>query len=283
MKGAAAVPRLRATLQVVLQHTDEVGDPAPLEHLYADAVEAVGADDPVTLFIECALEEARSRRRPLEASLAAWTELRGRAEQSLESTDTTLMSIRSFQAQFERRCGGGDAGPEKYEAEWRQREDVLGADDYRTRISRANYAFALRERGQGDDLDESRRLLVEEVAHRAAGYGENDLFTWQARGLLALTLLSLAGRNTGNADGVAAGQDALGLATGLIDLRRRRFGRFHVLTLRAQLLRAQALLVTGRRAEAKDELRYLVAASRRGRSALDVVLVDYIEALAGSL
>jgi hypothetical protein len=283
VKVAATIPQLRARLQVVLQHTDEVGDPTPLEHLHADAVEAVGADDPVTLFVECALEEARSRRRPVEASVAAWAALRGRAERSLESTDTTLMSIRSFQAQFERRSGGRNAGPERYEAEWRLRQDVLGAEDYRTRISRANYAFALRERGQGEDLDESRRLLVEEVAHRAAGYGENDLFTWKARGLLALTLISLAGRNTGNADGEVVGQEALGLATGLIDLRRSRFGRFHVLTLRAQLLRAQALLVTGRRAEAKDELRYLVAASRRGRSALDIVLVDYIEALAGSL
>jgi hypothetical protein len=123
---------------------------------------------------------------------------------------------------------------------------------------------------------------VEEVAHRARGYGENDLFTWAARGLLAQTLIALAQRDAGTPAGERAAQEALGLATGLVELRRRRFGRFHVLTLKAQLLQVESLLTAGRVSEAKDELRYLQAASRRGHSALDSALVDYIDRLASS-
>lgn len=280
-----AVPRLKASLQVVMHHTDEFDDPTPLEALHRDAVTSVGAGHPMALLVECSLEEARSRKRAESASRAAWSALLARAERALGRDDTTLMSIRSFHNQYERRAGGDaerDAAPRRYAAEWEQRRVALGDSDYRTRIARANLAYALRERGTGDDLDVSRQMLVEEVAHRARGYGENDLFTWAARGLLAQTLIALAQRDAGTPAGERAAQEALGLATGLVELRRRRFGRFHVLTLKAQLLQVESLLTAGRVSEAKDELRYLQAASRRGHSALDSALVDYIDRLASS-
>ncbi|TQS45620.1 hypothetical protein [Cryptosporangium phraense] len=257
---------LRARLQVVLHHTDEVGDAAPVRTLHQESVALLGPEHEVSLFVECALEEALSRHRPPEESRVAWRGLLRRAERALSWDDTTLMSVRAFAAQYERR-GGDAADLGRYEAEWNQRRRALGGDDYRTRIARANYAFALLERRQGTDLADARQLLDEEVAHRARHYGENAPFTWNARGLLAVALIRA---------GEAA---AVELAEGLVRVRRARYGRFSAPAVRAQVLHVQALLAAGRPVEAATELRYLRTAVNRRRAALDESVVSLVDDL----
>ncbi|MFI5958749.1 hypothetical protein [Cryptosporangium sp. NPDC051539] len=264
------VATLRARLQVVLHHTDEVGDTAPVRTLYQEAVALLGPEHEVSLFVECALEEALSRHRPPEESRTAWSGLLGRAQHALSWNDTTLMSVRAFAAQYERRGGDAadvEAGPRRYEAEWNRRLQALGRDDYRTRIARANHAFALLQRRQGTDLDDARRILDEEVTHRARYYGENSPFTWAARGVLALALIA------------AGDPGAVELAEGLVRLRRARYGRFSAPAVQAQVVHVQALLAAGRRDEAVTELRYLRTAVNRRRAALDESTLLLVEKL----
>lgn len=270
-----AVAYYSAQLQVILHHTDDAGALAPLVALHEAAVGRLGGDHPVALLIECAVEEARSRNRAPACSLAAWADLLRRAESILAWDDTTLMSIRAFHIQY-RRLGPGDAGPELYRTEWWLRRQALGEDDYRTRIARANIAFALQERASGTDLDEAYELLVDEIAHRVAKYGHDDLFTWKARGLLALVYLDFAERD-GNQ---AAAEQAAALASGLVAVRITRYGRFHVLTYRALVLQVQALLACGQTAEANDQLRYLRRGAARCGAALDVTVRELIERMA---
>ena len=239
--GRPAEPhaRLAARLQVVLHHTDALGDPAPLRVLHREAAAALGDSAPLTLLVECALQETLSLARPAVESRSAWRAAepgRRRAGAGGHHVDEHP----AYENRYERRSGdrhGRDGAPDRYQAEWSQRSDTLGPDDYRTRIARANFAFALRQRGRDADLAEADRLLrARRSPTGPAPRPDSNPFTWQARGLLALTLMDSGRTRWANADPAHA---AVTLATGLMEARRRRLGRFHVRTLRAHLFGGQ--------------------------------------------
>jgi hypothetical protein len=263
---------LYACFQTILHRTDATGEIELLERLHDRAVRALGATDTVAFLVECALEEIRSLHRTARESVTAWKDLLVRAERALRPADTTLMSIRSYHAQHVRRLGGHDdldVGVDLYDREWRLRREHLGEDDYRTRITRANLAVALRDRGRGDDLARGLEMLWSEVRHRSGRYGENDPFTWMACSALARTLVRFAEECGDPAAAESYARQALETAESVVKGRGSRLGRNDAATLRAHLAHAEAQLLVGPREEAIREIRFVRAAARRTGAHLD--------------
>jgi hypothetical protein len=264
--------RLSGRLQCLLHRAEQTGRLDALEELHAEAVADPEVSPHVSLFVECCLEGLRSRSRPVDDSVAVWDALRERAGRHLGPADTTLMSIRSFQAQYTRRRGRPadlDAGVALYREEWELRRAHLGADDYRTRITRANLGLAIRERARPGDLDEALRILETETGDRLARYSGTHPFTWDVQTVLAQTCVRVAEATGDPGERRRHATRGLELARLVAGQRRRRFGWADAATLRAQLVAAHALLLLGRAAEAVPEIRHVRTAAGVRRVALD--------------
>ncbi|MDI1462844.1 hypothetical protein QEZ54_17855 [Catellatospora sp. KI3] len=249
-----------ARLEVAQHLADRTGQVDELLVLLNEARTELGEDCVTGFLVECTIEEIRSKSRSAAASVTAWRELHDRAGRHLEDGHTTMMSIRSYEARYVRARGAVgdlDEGVRLYEKELALRTEILGAHNYRTCITRANLAVALRDRGTADDLKRSLGLLREEVAARTAMCGAHHEFTQQARTNQVRTLLSL---HEVTPDGDVHATEALNLVSSLIGQHEQRLGRHHRTTLTAYMLRAQALRLCGRSAEAARDLEYVRAA-----------------------
>jgi hypothetical protein len=267
--------RLAARLECLLYQAERTRDLTALSALHAEVL-GDGDRSPVyrrlALSVECAIEVLRSEARPVADSVPIWDALRAQAETVMEPDDAVLMSIRSFQAQYTRRRGRPedlDAGCRMYEEELALRRRYLGEDDYRTRITRANWALALRDRGEEGDVSQAVRILEEEMEHRLNHYGGAHPFTWEVQTVLAQTTLR-AGTSSGDPSvrrHRAAG--ALDLIRPVATHRLKRFGWTDAATLRAQLVEANVLLELGEAGEAVAEIRHVRTAADVAGAPLD--------------
>jgi hypothetical protein len=256
--------RLRAEMLSII-----AGGGSGLLGLWRRAKRELGDRNRVTLHILCKAEAHTSRRRGAAESTVVWERLVSVARDALSSDDPVRLEIFSrFGRWLGRRGGPGDldAAVHYQRAELRRRQAMLGPQAYWTGAARLDLATALVERGRLGHLDRATEaphaagdfaaaceFAGQEVELRRVSCGENDLRTWEARGIEGAALLK---RATAQADGEYArelGEDVAGM-TGKF-LAGRRISREPRL-LQARLLRAGALLVAGRRKEAVDQARF---------------------------
>lgn len=267
---------LNARLQTALVSQ---ADASQLGRLWQDAVAQLGCQHWLVLQIECDLTAVRMTDRPVGESLAAWTGLRQRAGDALPSHHPTSLSIR---AQYTR-CLAYRGEPGDLD-----RVVELCRDELATRIEAgvadtwigaavADLAVARLDRGRFAALDPlitdvdvradiamADEALRAEVKRRTAVHGPRHRFTWRARGLAAASRLALA-HHVPVAERRAMNLEVLGIADAAIEDEWQRTGTHTSHALRAQLLRAQALLALGRDREASHESRLAAALARRYR------------------
>ena len=227
--------------------------------LATDAANDLGPGHSVTLLVEAARQQKLSYGRPVDESVAAWTGLRRRAEESLAAEDKTLLAIRSHQIRFLRlRSGPGDLDDvvrlrrEEVAARTRQLPDhdnLLG-------IARSDLAVALVDRARtatrcarlsgdpGADLAEARGLIVRELERRRKTYPQGSPLVQGARLVQCEVLAGLAER-TGAPERRRHAEEALALAGPLTGYywaegSGRSFG-----LLKSLLLRAESLALLG--------------------------------------
>jgi hypothetical protein len=276
---SAVEGRLSGRLECLLHRAEQTGRLEALERLHAEAVADPEVSAHVSMFVECGIEALRSRSRPVEDSVPVWDALRARAERALDPADTTLMSIRSFQAQYTRRRGRPedlDAGIAMYRQEWELRREHLGEDDHRTQMTRANLGLAIRERARPGDLAEALRILEQEMSDRLCRYLGTHPFTWDVQTVLAQTYVRAAEADDDPGRCRDHATKGLELARLVAVQRRRRFGWADAATLRAQLVQAHALLLLGRADEAVPEIRHVRTAAGVRQVSLDPGWAEFL-------
>ncbi len=277
---AEAEAELLARFQTVRHQAELTGDPDGLQRLLDLAAGSSWPRPQVTLLIECAVQEIRSRGRQAADSVSIWRDLRGRAERSLPAGDSTALRIRSQLMQHVRRCGREQDLSEAIRlagAELTRSEALFGADDHRTATARTQLAVALSDRGQPADLRRAQRMLHQEACDRDRRFGARHPFTWTVLQDLAQTLVRLA---ESGIDQASHATRAESLARTVALARSERFGLGDLQALKADLVHAHALILLGRHASASDQIRYVMAVARRASSPLDPGLAERLLATA---
>jgi hypothetical protein len=247
-----------------------------LEALYSEARRCLGAAHEVTLIIECHLDQHRCRALPADEAMALGADLWDRGRAALPADHPTLRAITSlFVGCLNRRGHAGDLDrvvalrrDELHRAHGDQGADWTG-------IARVQLGSALLERGRfgwldpdvdqrdaDKDIAAARELIEHELSRRSGVHGRDHPFTWQARTLRCGLLVALAQRARRQRSRAWAGE-ALVSADALAQYEWDRFGRHTVRALRAQLWRAEALLVLQRDRQAESEARLASVIARR--------------------
>ncbi len=260
------------------------GGPAEFDELRAEAEERLGTANAVTLLIECSREYARSYRRPIKESVAAWEALRERAEGSLEEDETTLMAIRSYYARcfrFRGAPGDLDRVVELRREELDRRAAVRPEDDNLVGIARADLAVALTDRGRygafdqnlrhnapAADLQEARELIEYEIDRRSKVFTPANSFAQHSNGILAAVLVSLAERSAGPEREAYAGT-SLAMTAELIKYYWEYDGIRSFGLLKSELFHAQALTLAGRLSDGAREARLALGIAQRSKRNID--------------
>ena len=269
-----------AQLETMLHDAESTGRPEGLQRLHDSALSSAEVRPHVTLLVECALQELRSRSRSAVESAAVWEELQARADTALPGDDSTALRIRAQRTRSVRRCGrAADLGSAVWLAlaDWMCADGLFGPDDFRTATARQQLAISLCDRALGDDLLRARRMLAEEVRSRTECLGSEHPFTWTAQHDLAWVLVRLAEGSSQPDQGAIAAEQ---LSQRVAASRGERFGAGDVGALSAQLLHAHALILLGRSVTAADEIRYVLAVARRALVPLEPGLAERLLALA---
>jgi len=264
-------------------------DGAQLESLHCQAKALLGREHPLSLLVEYHLNYHVGPARPVEQSLAIWSDLRDRARMHLPECHPTAMAIRACHARcLSRRGQPGDLDRVvdllRAEVDRRVRRGVH--DDW-IGVARADLATALLERGrfgrfdprlrQRDadaDVAAAREMIESELDRRIKEHGSEQRpsgcrshpsthpFVWDARVLLGSALLAAAQRASGFQQQIL-GEEVLTLSEDLIQHDWHRTGRHTMRALRGQLLRAEALSALQRTEEAEAEARLASVLARR--------------------
>jgi hypothetical protein len=244
-------------------------DSAQLESLHCQAKALLGREHPLSLLVEYHLNYHVGPARPVEQSLAIWSDLRDRARMHLPECHPTAMAIRACHARcLSRRGQPGDLDRVvdllRAEVDRRVRRGVH--DDW-IGVARADLAMALLERGrfgrfdprlrQRDadaDVAAAREMIDSELDRRRKEHGSEHPFVWDVRALFGSALLAAAQRASGFQQQIL-GEEVLTLSENLIQHDWQRTSRHTMRALRGQLLRAEALSVLQRTDDAEAEAR----------------------------
>jgi hypothetical protein len=283
------MPHIRAKWEAIIRgrlHT-LVGldaDPADFDPLKAESVRRLGPADSVTLLIECSGQYRRSYGRRSEETVAAWAELRRRAQESLADNDPTMMAIRSYHARFlglRGRRADLDEAVRLRREELGMRSEVLPATDNMIGIARADLAAALVDRSRiyghdpaGPDdamhehLAEAKELIEEEAQRRSGIFTPRNSFSQHSNGILAALLIALAER-AGKQQRMTCARRSLAITRELIDFYWEEGDARSFNILRSQLHQAESLTLLERSGEAARVARQAHLVSFRTSRNLD--------------
>jgi hypothetical protein len=261
------------------------GDPADFDSLKVEAIQRLGATHSVTFLVESCGQYRRSYARTCEEAVAAWAELRSRAQASLPEGDFTLMVIRSYHARF---LGLRGRRADLDEAVRLRRDDlslrarILPAGDNMIGIARADLAAALIDRNRtyiGDpawldalppagDLAEAEELIEEEAHRRSGIFTPRNSFSQHSNGILAALLVALS-ENTPNPQRAAYASRSLAITRELIDFYWEHGGARSFNILKSQLHHAESLTLLERTEEAVRAARQAFMISGHSHRNLD--------------
>ncbi|MFC5187894.1 hypothetical protein [Actinomadura harenae] len=236
-----------AELTAVLAYTADTRDVGPLRELTEEAARREDLSKSSWLLAKCELERELCRERDAADAVMVWEGL-ARHAAGLPDEDPARLVINTMRAKYVKRRGHpGDPerAAELYRREWERRRRLLPEEDPRLSTARANYAVAVRDRGRPGDIKEALGILEEETKRRVDRFGAHLPFTWIAHVVLAQTLILLAEETDDPEERRRLAAEAADNTHDKLTQRRRRFGWSHAATLRAQVVRAHALVLTG--------------------------------------